>query len=123
MKTAWLWTALAAAGLVVFAIISWDLLFAPSTHSTGTVIEKIYVPAIRAIGETPVGNMRRSKYFVQAERQDQYVAFVVATGNDTLRVHCHPDHFESLRKGDQIKFSRYEGEHIHIRYFAHYEED
>lgn len=109
---------LCLAGLVIFG----SLVFDPPEHLTGTVIEKIFVPASKAVGGTPQG-MRRGGYTVTTVREDQWIAVVLTSKGDTLTVHCDPKHYGQKDVGDQIKFREYEGSLLHISYFAHGEEE
>jgi len=109
-----------ATGAVGFLVS--DLLFADPEHEKGIIIEKIFVPGKSVSGDTPYGGVRRSKYFVTHQKQDQWVAIVVIN-NDTIKVHCHPDHYKVKEVGDVIHFKKYDGHLVHIDYFAHNEEE
>ena len=73
-------------------------------------------------GQTPYGGVKRSKYFVTHQKQDQWIAIVVID-SDTVKVHCHPDHYKVKEVGDIIHFKKYDGHLVHIDYFAHNEEE
>jgi hypothetical protein len=109
---------LCLAGLVVFG----SLVFDPPEHLSGTVIEKIFVPASKVVGGTPQG-MRRGGYTVATVREDQWIAVVRTDKGDTLTVHCDPKHYGQKEVGERIKFREYEGSLLHISYFAHGEEE
>lgn len=98
-----------------------DLLFTSPDHQQGVIIEKIFVPGHSTSGQTP-GVGKRSKYFVIHQKQDQWVAIVVIN-SDTVKVHCHPDHYKMKEVGDVIHFKKYDGHLVHIDYFAHNEEE
>lgn len=99
-----------------------DLLFSEPDHQQGVIIEKIFVPGRSVTGDTPYGGVKRSKYFVTHQKQDQWVAIVVVD-SDTIRVHCHPDHYKVKEVGEVIHFKKYDGHLVHIDYFAHNEEE
>lgn len=99
-----------------------DLLFSSPDHQQGVIIEKIFVPGKHITGDTPYGGVKRSKYFVTHQKEDQWVAIVVIEG-DTVKVHCHPEHYKTKEVGDVIHFKKYDGHLVHIDYFAHNEEE
>ena len=109
-----------ATGIVGFLVS--DLLFSTPEHEQGVIIEKIFVPGKSVTGDTPYGGVKRSKYFVTHQKQDQWVAIVVVN-NDTIKVHCHPDHYKLKEVGEVIHFKKYDGHLVHIDYFAHNEEE
>lgn len=113
-------TIVIATGIVGFLVS--DLLFAEPDHQAGVIIEKIFVPGKLVSGDTPYGGVKRSKYFVTHQKQDQWVAIVVIN-NDTIKVHCHPDHYKVKEVGEVIHFKKYDGHLVHIDYFAHNEEE
>lgn len=51
------------------------------------------------------------------------VAIVKTDDNDTLKVHCPMDHYETKAVGDVMHFKKYDGHLVHIEYFAHNEEE
>lgn len=99
--------------------MGYDLLFSKPDHLQGTIIEKIFVPAHIVSGPTPYGGARRGNYFVTVQKDDQWIAIVKMETGDTLTVHCLSKHYQTKNVGDAIHFKRYEGEHFHIKYFAH----
>jgi len=107
---------------VATGFIVYDLLFSKPDHLEGVVIEKIFVPGRMASGDTPYGGAKRSKYFVTHQKEEQWIA-LVKVSNDTLTVHCHPDHYKIKNVGDVIHFKKYDGHLVHIEYFAHNEEE
>ncbi len=109
-----------ALGIMGFLVS--DLLFSAPEHQQGVIIEKVFVPGRSVSGDTPYGGVKRSKYFVTHQKDDQWVAIVVI-GSDTVKVHCHPDHYKVKEVGDVIHFKKYDGHHVHIEYFAHNEEE
>ena len=112
--------------VIVIGVLSffvYDLLFSKPEHLQGTIIEKIFVPARTVVGDTPYGGARRSNYFIQAQRVEQWIAIVQMETGDTLLVHCMAMHYKLKNVGDPIHFKKYEGEHFHIKYFAHNEEE
>jgi co-chaperonin GroES (HSP10) len=109
--------ATAAASFFVY-----DLLFSKPGHDEGVIIEKIFIPGKLSSGQTPYGGVKRSKYFVTRQKEDQWIAVVVVS-KDTVKVHCHPDHYKVKEVGEKIHFKKYEGHLVHIDYFAHNEEE
>lgn len=107
-------------GLVFFA---YDLLFSKPTHLQGRIIEKIFVPARTVSEATPYGGARRSNYFITIQKEEQWIAIVKMENGDTLSIHCMRKHYHTKNVGDVIHFKKYEGEHFHIKYFAHNEEE
>ncbi len=107
----------------VLSYFVYDLLFSKPKHLQGTIIEKIFVPARTVVGSTPYGGARRSNYFITVQRTEQWIAIVKMEPGDTLLVHCLSKHYNSKNVGDPIHFKKYEGEHFHIKYFAHNEEE
>jgi hypothetical protein len=121
MKNVLVGVAIVIATCAVGFLIS-DLLFSAPEHEQGVIIDKIFVPGKSITGDTPYGGVKRSKYFVTHQKQDQWVAIVVVN-NDTIKVHCHPDHYKVKEVGEVIHFKKYDGHHVHIDYFAHNEEE
>ncbi len=111
---------LVIAGLVFFA---YDLLFSKPEHLEGMILEKIFVPAHASSGVTPYGGVRRSAYSITTHKEDQWIAIVKMENGDTLQVHCMSKHYRTKNVGDAIHFKKYEGQHFHIKYFAHSEEE
>lgn len=124
---AWLHRNGALAGiLIVIAVIGvviGSMLFMPPDHMEGTVIEKIYVPSTVQSSGTPYSGTRRGAYSVTSVKEEQWIAVVLTDKGDTLTVHCHPDHYGNKQVGDHIHFREYEGSLLHIKYFAHGEEE
>jgi hypothetical protein len=67
--------------------------------------------------------MRRGQNFVKAVKEEQWIAVVRTNAGDTLTVHLQPNHYGMKNVGDRIRFREYQGSLIHIRYFAHGEEE
>ncbi|MBY0435760.1 MAG: hypothetical protein K2U26_16805 [Cyclobacteriaceae bacterium] len=111
-----------AAGSLVAFVLLYDLLFSKPKLERGLVLEKLYVPGKSVTGDTPYGGMRRGHSFIRVQRDEQWIAVVLSGAQDTLTVHCHPEHYKIKEVGDTIHFKRYEGELFHIQYFAHNEE-
>lgn len=105
----------------LFGLFLFDLLFSAPDHSKGVVIEKIFVPASSVTGAG--GGMRRGNYSITSQKEEQWIAVVKMENGDTLRVHCHPDHYKAKNVGDVIHFKKYEGKLLHIEYFAHNEQE
>lgn len=103
-------------------VIGGSLVFDPPDHLTGTIIEKVYVPAHSLTGMTHNG-VPRGGYTVTAVKEEQWIAEVLTEKGDTLIVHLHPDHYGAKNVGDQIKFREYEGSLLHIKYFMHGDEE
>ena len=103
--------------------ISYDILFSKPAHQQGVILEKIYVPGRSATDATPYGGVSRGRYSVTVQKVEQWIAIVKMENGDTLLVHCHPDHYELKNVGEVIHFKKYEGEHLHIKYFAHNEQE
>lgn len=87
------------------------------------IIEKIFVPSRSVSEATPYGGVRRSNYFITAQKEEQWIAIVKMASSDTLSVHCRSKHYQTKYVGDIIHFKKYEGKHFHIKYFAHNEEE
>lgn len=109
-------------GLGVTVLIG-SFVFDPPDHLQGIVIEKIHVPSRVKNGDTPYGGVRRGQYSIHAVQEEQWIAVVLTTAGDTLSVHCHPDHYGTKNVGDPIQFREYQGSLIHIKFFAHGEEE
>jgi len=118
-------------GYVIIALLTgllglflYDLLLSKPDHRQGTVIEKIFVPARSVTGAAPgPGGMRRGGYSISSQKEEQWIALVRMENGDTLKVHCLPSHYKAKNVGDVIHFKKYEGRLLHIRYFAHNEEE
>lgn len=113
-------------GLVVclaVTVLVGSFVFDPPDHLQGIVIEKIYVPSKVKVGDTPYGGVRRGRYSIRVVQEEQWIAVVRTAEGDTLTVHCQPDHYGARNIGDPIRFREYKGSLLHIRYFAHGEEE
>jgi hypothetical protein len=113
-------------GAIVFlavGLVTYDLLFSKPEHLEGVIVEKIFVPGQLVSSQTAYGGARRSRYFITHQREDQWVAIVTVPSGDTLAVHCRMDHYNSKGLGDNLKFKKYDGHLVHIKYFAHNEEE
>ena len=109
-----------AAGLLFLIFAGYDILFSAPRHLEGTLIEKIFVPARTA---TTLSGGHKTYPGVKVERVDQWIGIVKMESGDTLIVHCLMDHYNKKNVGDILHFKRYEGEHLHIQYLAHNEEE
>lgn len=111
---------LTATGLVVR-----DVLFSKPLIMKGIVVEKIYVPEKNVAGPhaLPYGKYRSYNYTVQAEKEEQWIAFVKIDDGQILKVNCHSHHYQQKQVGDTLHFKEYKGDVFHIDYFAHNEED
>ena len=92
-------------------------------HLTGTIIEKIYVPSALNVSRTNYSGVRGGQYSIVVVKEEQWIAVVRLDKGDTLVVHCNPDHYGMKNVGERIHFREYEGSILHIRYFAHGEEE
>ena len=119
----WIYGLLIAALAVFAVVVMYDTLFSPPEHTQGTIVEKVFVAGHSKVGETPYGGVKRSRYFVTHQRDDQWVAFVRVQSGDTLQVHCTSDHFDIKQIGDVLHFRKYEGHLLHIQFLAHNEEE
>src|SRR5436190_1031100 len=102
---------------------AWDLMFSAPQHQQGIIVEKVFVPARTAWEGTPYGGVRRSNYFIAAEKEEQWIVIARVDSGDTVKVHCLASHYKVKNVGDIIHFKKYEGKHFHIQYFAHNEEE
>ncbi len=109
--------------VVLFTVFVGSFVIDPPEHLEGIVVEKIYVPSQLVVGDTPTGGMRRGQNFVKAVKEEQWIAIVRTNAGDTLTVHLQPNHYGMKNVGDRIRFREYQGSLIHIRYFAHGEEE
>ncbi len=125
MKKTWTYfkAILFTSGAILPFYIGYDVLFSQPRHLQGIIIEKIFVPARGAVGGSPFWGAHRGNYVVTVQKQAQWIAVVKMNSGDTLSVHCVPSHYDIKAVGDTIHFKRYEGEHLHIQYFAHNEEE
>jgi len=125
VKKLWTYTkaVIFTSGIVLPFYVGYDVLFSRPRHLEGIIVEKIFVPARAATGATPYGGVRRSNYFITVQRQDQWIAIVRTEPGDPLTVHCLSSHYDKEHVGDTIHFKKYQGEHLHIRYFGHNEEE
>lgn len=119
----WISVLLIVALTALAAVALYDTLFSPPEHTQGIIVEKVFVAGHTKSGETPYGGVKRSRYFVTHQRDDQWVAFVKVATGDTLQVHCTSDHFEDKNVGDVLHFKKYEGHLLHIKFLAHNEEE
>lgn len=103
--------------------VLYDLLFSKPTEQKGVIVEKIYVPAHNATGYTPYGGARRGNYFITSQQVEQWIAIIKTDTGDLVPVHCKIKHYNERNIGDTLIYKKYEGEHLHIKYFAHYEEE
>jgi len=110
-------------GCLVVTMLVGSFVFDPPDHLQGIVIEKIHVPSRIKVGDTPYGGVRRGRYYIHAVQEEQWIAVVRTVKGDTLTVHCHPDHYGNKNIGDPIRFREYQGSLVHVRYFAHGEEE
>ena len=55
-----------------FSLFLYDILFTKPDNLQGIVIEKIFVPAQSVSGTTPYGGVKRSKYFVTTQKEEQF---------------------------------------------------
>ena len=108
-----------AGGLMIF--IGWDVLVSPPTMQEGTIRELHYIPPKAVATYTPIIGRKIGNHPVVAAKGEQWIA-VVRNGNEDYQVHCTQEHYEALKVGDVLRYKKYEGEHFHIRYFAHYED-
>ena len=106
-----------------FSVFLNDILFTKPDHLQGIVIEKIFIPAQSVSGTTPYGGVKRSKYFVTSQKEEQWIAVVKMENGEIVKVHCHPGHYKAKSVGNAIHFKKYEGKLLHIEYFAHNEEE
>jgi len=111
---------LAVLGLAIFVV--YDLLFSPPTVQKGVVTELLFVPGKAVSTYTPFQGRRIGDHAIVVARQEQWIAAVRQESDDMLQVHCTKDHFENLKVGDTLMFKKYEVQHFHIKYFAHYED-
>ncbi|MBL7848343.1 MAG: hypothetical protein JNL40_12800 [Cyclobacteriaceae bacterium] len=105
------------------ALVVGSFIIDPPEHMTGRVVEKIHIPSKLQYADTPYGGMKRGAYSIRVVNEEQWIAVVRTDEGDTLTVHCHPDHYGQKEVGDRIRFREYQGSLIHIRYFAHGEEE
>jgi hypothetical protein len=116
-------------GVIILVIVLasgffiYDLLFSKPEHLAGIIVEKIYVEGKLTSAATPYGGVKRSKYFITHQKDDQWIALVKTEQGDTLKVHCPMDHYEMKEVGDVMHFKKYDGHLVHIEYFAHNEEE
>jgi len=106
----------------LLGLFLYDLLFSAPGHQQGTVIEKIFVPARSVTGAAP-GGIKRGNYSITGQKEEQWIAIVKMENGEIVQVHCHPDHYKAKSVGDVMHFKKYEGKLLHIRYFAHNEEE
>ena len=112
--------ALALVGLVVY-----DVLFSRPHLMRGVIVDKLFVPGKNNAGPhaLPYGKYRSYDYAIQAEQQEQWIAFVQVDDGKVLKVNCHSNHYEIKQVDDTLHFKKYTGELLHIDYFSHNEED
>lgn len=108
-----------AGALMVF--IAWDILVSPPTMQEGTITELHYIPPKAVASYTPIVGRTIGNQPVVTAKQEQWIA-VVRNDNADYQVHCTPEHYQTLKVGDVLRYKKYEGEIFHIRYFAHYED-
>jgi len=116
---------LLAAGLITFGIIAYDVLFSKPLIMKGVIVDKIHVPSKSAAGPhvLPYGNYKSYDYTINAEKHDQWIAFVKVNDGSILKVNCHTDHYDIKQVGDTLHFKEYNGDLLGIDYFSHNEED
>jgi hypothetical protein len=107
-------------GLLTFVV--YDLLFSPPTLQEGTITELVNVPSKMVSTYTPHRGRRIGDHAISVEREEQWIAIVDHDTEGPIQVHCTREHFDQLKVGDRLPFKKYEGQHFHIRYFAHYED-
>ncbi|NOT74647.1 MAG: hypothetical protein HOP08_06940 [Cyclobacteriaceae bacterium] len=100
-----------------------DILNSKPSHMQGVIVEKLFVAKKGTNVAGPYGGTIRTNYFIQTQKEEQWIARVVMETGDTLIVHCLPSHYSTKQIGDIMHFKRYEGEHLHIQFFAHNEEE
>lgn len=108
------------AGLVVF-----DVLFSKPQLMKGVIVDKIFVPNKNSVGPNvlPYSRYKTYDYTIQAEKEEQWIAFVRIDDGNVLKVNCHTHHYDTKQIGDTLHFKEYTGELLHIDYFSHNEED
>ncbi len=107
-------------GLLTFIV--YDLLFSPPTLQEGTITELVNVPSKIVSTYTPHQGRKIGDHAISVQREEQWIALVNLEADGPVQVHCTQDHFNRLKIGERLKFKKYEGQHFHIRYFAHYED-
>lgn len=112
--------AVAATGYLTF-----DLMFSPPIIMEGVVVEKTFVDKhmLGAPSITPYNRYKSYNYVVQAQKHEQWIAFVKTDDGKVLKVHCTSDHYDQKQIGDKMRFKEYTGGLFGIDYFAHNEED
>jgi hypothetical protein len=107
------------AAIMIF--IGWDILVSAPTLQEGTIQELHYIPPKAIATYTPIIGRHIGNQPVVSAKGEQWIA-VVRNGDGDYQVHCSKEHYSQLKVGDVLRYKKYEGEHFHIRYFAHYED-
>ncbi|QLH32590.1 MAG: hypothetical protein HWD62_09300 [Cyclobacteriaceae bacterium] len=99
--------ALALVGLVVY-----DVLFSKPHLMKGVIVDKLFVPGKNNAGPhaLPYGKYRSYEYAIQAEQQEQWIAFVQGDDGKVLKVNCHSNHYEMKQVGNTLHLRKHTGE-------------
>lgn len=121
MKTAFYGTFLFVC-VAVLGWLSWDILFTPPSLQEGEIKELINVPSQAISSYTPYQGRKIGDHAIMVQKDEQHIAVVRLDNGEEYQVHCTPEHYNSLKVGDHLKFKKYDGGMFHIRWFAHYED-
>lgn len=111
--------------LVLVGLVVYDVLFSKPHLMKGVIVDKVFVPSKNNTGPhaLPYGKYRSYDYAIQAEKDEQWIAFVKIEDGKVLKVNCHSNHYGIKNIGDTLHFKEYTGDLLHIDYFSHNEED
>lgn len=107
---------------LVVAIALADLLFSKRDVEEGEIMEMVFVPGKTVGVDIAYSRVRTRDYFIEAQKDDQWIAIVKNDKGETLQVHYTREHYNAKKPGDRIQYKKYQGRLIHIKYFSHNEE-